>query len=121
MIVIWGSNMTESDIHSWHFVADAIDNGTKVVVIDPHYSVLASKADQWINPVPGSDPALGMSLINVIINQNLYNNDFVINHTVGPFLVNGSTGLFLRESDVVSGGSSKYMVLGSIIKICQDI
>ncbi|MGA2875295.1 MAG: molybdopterin-dependent oxidoreductase [Nitrososphaerales archaeon] len=110
LIVIWGSNMTESDIHSWHFVADAMDNGTKIVVIDPHYSVLASKADQWINPTPGSDPALGMSLINVIINQKLYNNDFVVNHTVGPFLVNGSTGLFLRESDVVSGGSNKYMV-----------
>jgi molybdopterin-containing oxidoreductase family molybdopterin binding subunit len=110
LIVIWGSNMTESDIHSWHFIADAIDNGTKIVVIDPHYSVIASKADQWINPTPGSDVALGMSLINVIINQNLYNTDFVVNHTVGPFLVNGSSGLFLRESDVVSGGSSKYMV-----------
>ncbi len=110
LIVIWGSNMTESDIHSWHFIADAIDNGAKIIAIDPHYSVLASKADQWINPTPGSDVALGMSLINVIINQSLYNQSFVVNHTVGPFLVNGSTGLFLRESDVVSGGSSKYMV-----------
>lgn len=110
LIIIWGSNMTESDIHSWHFIADAIDNGAKIIVIDPHYSVLASKADQWINPTPGSDVALGMSLINVIITQNLYNYDFVVNNTVGPFLVNGDSGLFLRESDVVSGGSSKYMV-----------
>jgi len=116
LIIIWGSNMTESDIHSWHFIADAMDNGTKVVAIDPHYSVLASKATQWINLTPGSDVALGMSLINAIINTpNLVNTNFVINHTVGPFLVNapssGNPGLFLRESDVVSGGdSSKYMV-----------
>lgn len=112
LIIIWGSNMTESDIQSWHFVADAIDNGAKVIVIDPHFSVIASKADQWINPKPGSDVALGMSLINVMINSSppLYNSDFVINHTVGPFLVNGNSGLFLRESDVVQGGSSKYMV-----------
>ncbi|MDG6924019.1 MAG: molybdopterin-dependent oxidoreductase, partial [Nitrososphaerota archaeon] len=110
LIIIWGSNMTESDIQSWHFVADAIDQGAKLIVIDPHFSVTASKATQWINPTPGSDVALGMSLINVIINEKLYNYDFVINHTVGPFLVNGNSGLFLRESDVVQGGSSKYMV-----------
>ena len=59
LIIIWGSNMTESDIHSWHFIADAMDNGAKVVAIDPHYSVLASKVTQWINLTPGSDVALG--------------------------------------------------------------
>jgi anaerobic selenocysteine-containing dehydrogenase len=113
LIIIWGSNLTESDVQSWHFIADAIDNGAKVIVIDPHYSVIASKATQWINLNPGSDVALGMGLINVIINQNLYNTDFVTNYTVAPFLVNGSSGLFLRESDVVPGGSSKYMVWDS--------
>ncbi len=110
LIIVWGSNLTESDIHTWHFMADAIDNGAKFVVVDPHFSVTASKAQEWIHPRPGSDVALGMSIINVLINENLYNSDFVVNHTVGPFLVSGDSGLFLRESDVVQGGSDKYLV-----------
>jgi anaerobic selenocysteine-containing dehydrogenase len=110
LIIVWGSNLTESDIHTWHFMSDALDNGAKLVVIDPHFSVVASKASQWISPAPGSDVALGMSIINVLINEGLYNTDFVVNHTVGPFLVSGDTGMFLRESDVLQGGSDKYMV-----------
>ncbi len=115
LIIVWGNNLTESDIHSWHFVADAIDNGAKLVVIDPHFSVVASKSHEWVNPRPGSDVALGMSIINVLINENLYNKDFVVQHTVGPFLVASDTGSFLREKDVSQGGSDKYMVwdLGS--------
>ncbi len=110
LIIVWGNNLTESDIHSWHFVADAIDNGAKLVVIDPNFSVAASKSHEWINPRPGSDVALGMSIINVLINDNLYNKDFVVSHTVGPFLVSSNTGLFVREKDIVQGGSEKYMV-----------
>ncbi len=110
MIIVWGNNLTESDIHSWHFVADAIDNGAKLFVIDPHFSVVASKASTWVNPRPGSDVALGMAMINVLINGNLYDSGFVAGHTVGPFLVDGDTGLFLRERDVVQGGSDKYLV-----------
>ena len=110
LIIVWGNNVTEADIHSWHFVADAIDNGAKLVVIDPHFSVIASKADTWVNPRPGSDVALGMSMINVIINESLYNQDFLLNHTVAPFLVSAATGLFVREKDFVQGGSDKYVV-----------
>ncbi len=110
LIIVWGNNLTESDIHAWHFVADAMDNGAKVIAIDPHFSVVASKSSEWIHPRPGSDVALGMSVINVLINEKLYDSNFVINHTVGPFLVAADTGLFLREKDIVQGGSGKFMV-----------
>ena len=110
LIIVWGNNLTEADIHSWHFVADAIDDGAKIIAIDPHFSVISSKADTWVNPRPGSDVALAMSMINVIISGNLFDQNFLVNHTVAPFLVSGETGLFIREKDFVQGGSDNYVV-----------
>ena len=99
LVILWGNNMSEADVQSWHFVADAKDRGAKLVVIDPHYSVSASKADVWIPLRPGSDPAFGLSMINVIISEKLYNKPFVLEHTTLPFLVRSDDGMFLRAPD----------------------
>ncbi|HEX4979878.1 MAG TPA: molybdopterin-dependent oxidoreductase [Acidimicrobiales bacterium] len=96
LIVAWGTNMTESQVHNWHFVADARDLGATLVVIDPNFSILASKADKWIAPRPGSDPALGLSLIATIVEEKLYDKAFLLQHTVAPFLVRSSDGMFAR-------------------------
>jgi anaerobic dimethyl sulfoxide reductase subunit A len=110
LIVLWGSNITESNLQNWHFVADALDNGAKLIDIDPRYTIAASKSDLWVPIRPGSDAALALSMMNVIIEESLYDADFVLTKTVGPFLVREDTQLFLREKDVKEGGSDKYMV-----------
>lgn len=98
LIILWGSNITESQIHNWHFIADAMeDNGAELVVIDPTFTATASKADVWIRPRPGSDPALALSIIHTIIEEQLWDQEFVTAHTVAPFLVSSETGLFVRE------------------------
>ncbi|MFH1031915.1 MAG: molybdopterin-dependent oxidoreductase [Chloroflexota bacterium] len=58
-------------------------NRAKVVVIDPRYSVTAAKSDQWLPINPGTDGALAMGIANVIINENLYDDDFVQTRTAG--------------------------------------
>ncbi|HZW55843.1 MAG TPA: molybdopterin-dependent oxidoreductase [Nitrososphaerales archaeon] len=114
MIVLWGNNLAETDIPDMRFVLDARDSGTKVVYIDPRHTSTAQLSDQWITIRPGTDGALALGMINVIINENLYNQNYITSYTVAPFLVRQDTGLFLREGDVVSGGSSKkYMVYDS--------
>jgi anaerobic dimethyl sulfoxide reductase subunit A len=113
LILAWGSNLTESNLQNWHFVADALDNGGKLVVIDPNFTITASKADQWVPLRAGSDAALALSMINVIIEEGLYDKDFVQTRTVGPFLVRADTGLFLREKDVLHNDSDRYMVWDS--------
>jgi molybdopterin-containing oxidoreductase family molybdopterin binding subunit len=110
LILLWGSNVTESNLQNWHFIADSLDNGGKLIVIDPRYTIAASKADVWAPLRPGSDGALAASMMNVIIEESLYDANFVLNNTVGPFLVGNDSQVFLRESDVKKGGSSKYMV-----------
>lgn len=110
LIIVWGSNLTESNLQNWHFVADALDNGAKLIVVDPNFTITASKADLWVPVRPGSDAALALSMMNVIIEESLYDEDFIRSHTVGPFLVRQDTQLFLREKDVRQNGSEKYMI-----------
>src|SRR5208337_2165082 len=128
MIILWGNNLAETDVPDMRFVLDAREgtitsegvtqpnpNGTtaKVVNIDPRYTSTATLSDQWISIRPGTDGALALSMINVIINEQLHNVDYVTNYTVAPFLVRQDTQLFLRQKDVTTGTSTKYMVYDS--------
>jgi anaerobic selenocysteine-containing dehydrogenase len=99
-MIAWGCNVTEAMPQTWHFYADAIEAGTKLVVIDPVFSIIASKAHEFIQVRPGSDPALILSLMQVIISEKLHKVDFLLAHTVAPFLVREDTKLFLRMSDL---------------------
>lgn len=108
----WGTNLTESQPHNWHFVADCLDRGGQMVVIEPRFSELAKRADEWVRVRPGSDAALILSMINVILEENLIDYDYVVNFTVAPFLVREDNGKFLRESDLDPKGSPEnYLVL----------
>lgn len=99
-IIVWAANVPDSHPHDWRFIADAQQAGAKVIVIDPRYTTAAAKADRWISIRPGADPALAMSMANVIITEKLYDEEFMLNHTVAPFLVREDTKKFLRQSDL---------------------
>ncbi len=99
-IFLWGYNLTEANIHNWHFVADAIENGAKLIVIGPVFTQSASKARMFVPVRPGSDPALMLSMMQVLISQKLYDTKYLLEHTVAPFLVREDTKLFLRMSDL---------------------
>ncbi len=99
-ILIWAANVTDSHPHDWRFIVEAQDQGAKVVVIDPRFTTAASKADQWISIRPGSDPALALSMAQVILSERLHDENYLLHHTVAPFLVREDTGRFLRQSDL---------------------
>jgi len=128
MIILWGNNLAETDIPDMRFVLDAKEGtitsagettpnpsapGAKVVAIDPRYTATATLSDEWYSIRPGTDGALALSMMNVIISENLHNSTYILNYTVGPFLVRQDTSLFLREKDLVGGTSTKYMVYDS--------
>lgn len=102
-VVLYGHNLTDSQVHHWHFLKEAQANGTKIVVVDPSYTVAASKADLWIPIRPGSDSLLFFGLMNLIVEKGVMDTDFMIRRTVAPFLVREDTGLFLRRSDTGVG------------------
>jgi anaerobic selenocysteine-containing dehydrogenase len=82
-LVVWGNNMAETLHHVHRRAVQAVEKGTKLIVIDPREIDLASKADLWLQPRPGSDLALALGVINVIVNEGLYDKDFVETWTVG--------------------------------------
>jgi thiosulfate reductase/polysulfide reductase chain A len=82
-LVVWGCNMSETLHHVHRRAVQAVNKGTKLIVIDPREIDLATKADMWLRPRPGADLALALALINVIVNEDLYDKAFVDRWTVG--------------------------------------
>lgn len=81
--LIVGRNPSAADPVQWMALKRAKANGAKIIVIDPARTPAAEIADIWMRPRPGTDVALGLSLINVIIEENLYDHDFVGEWTRG--------------------------------------
>jgi len=82
-IIAWGANIHGNNVHLWPFIVEARRRGAKLVVIDPYRTRTAACAD-WFLPInPGSDAALALAMMHVIINENLHDADYVARHTVG--------------------------------------
>lgn len=83
-IIYTGRNMLDaiSNSEAQDLVA-ALARGAKVVVLDPRFTKTAAKATEWLPVKPGTDLAFHLALIQVIIEEGLYDADFVANHTVG--------------------------------------
>jgi anaerobic selenocysteine-containing dehydrogenase len=87
-IVIWACNVLSTNLHLWPFIAEAQRRGAKVVVIDPVRNRTAKHADWYIPIRPGTDGALALALMHVIIAEDLTDKDYVERFSVGyPELV----------------------------------
>ncbi len=82
-IILWAINTISNNLHHWPFIAKAQENGAKVVVIDPVATRTAKKADWHLAIRPGTDAALALGMINVIIEEDLVDHDYVEKYTVG--------------------------------------
>ena len=83
VIVIWGSNPASTAPHLMPFLRQAQRNGTRVIVIDPIRTLTARSADQHIQPFPGTDAALALALMQVMVTENLHKPEWIALHTVG--------------------------------------
>ena len=108
--ICWGTNPAESTPFMMRPLSAYKQRGVHLVVVDPVFTVTASKADEYVRIRPGTDAALALGMMNVIMQEGLQDEDFVRDYTVGPFLVRTGNGRFLRENDLSSGGSDSYMV-----------
>ncbi|MDQ3011281.1 MAG: molybdopterin oxidoreductase family protein [Acidobacteriota bacterium] len=83
LIVIWGSNPITSNVHLWPKILEAQRNGARIVAIDPYRSLTAEKCDQHIALLPGTDGALALAMMHVIIKENLVDADYIEKYTLG--------------------------------------
>lgn len=82
-VLVWGVNLANTRSSVYRHFLQAVGKGTKVIAIDPLKTGIARMADLWLQVRPGTDLALALGMINVIINKGLYDKDFVENWTVG--------------------------------------
>jgi molybdopterin guanine dinucleotide-containing S/N-oxide reductase-like protein len=83
LIIIWGSNVITSNVHLWPKILEAKRKGAKVIAIDPYRSLTAEKCDEHLAILPGTDGALALAMMNVIIMENLLDRDYVERYTLG--------------------------------------
>jgi thiosulfate reductase/polysulfide reductase chain A len=83
-LILTGRNLTEAiSTSETTDLVDSIARGAKVVYIDPRFTKTASKATEWLPVRPGTDLAFHLAMINVIINEKLYDASFVDQYTMG--------------------------------------
>lgn len=83
LIVIWGGNPIASNLHFWMRVQEAKRRGAKLIAIDPYRSLTAEKCHQHIALMPGTDAALALGMMHVLIKEDLLDHDYIARHTVG--------------------------------------
>jgi anaerobic selenocysteine-containing dehydrogenase len=85
-VLVWGCNISETgaaDGLCGNLVTRALRNGTRAIVVDPRRTPIASKADVWARVRPGTDAALALAMLHVIVEEELYDGEFVDKYTVG--------------------------------------
>jgi anaerobic selenocysteine-containing dehydrogenase len=83
LYILWGHNPDASDFPLKLALEENLKKGSRLVVIDPRRIPLADKADMYLRIRPGTDGALALAMIHVIIEEGLYDREFIDAHTTG--------------------------------------
>ena len=83
LILLWGKNSAETNIHQMPFVETAVEAGARLVVVDPRRTETADRADLLVQPRPGSDGALALALAHILFRDDMVDEAFLDAHVVG--------------------------------------
>ena len=98
-LIMTGCNFLETSMMQASFFFEAKEAGCDIIVVDPHFSTTASKACEWVPIKPGTDPALFLAMVTYVLDNKLYDEDYMRRHTTFPFLVNVADGSLLRANE----------------------
>jgi len=83
LIILWGANPIVSNLHLWSRVQAAMRRGAKVIAIDPYRSLSAEKCTQHVALIPGTDGALALGMMHVLVRDGLIDRDYIARYTLG--------------------------------------
>lgn len=83
LIVLWGKNSAESNIQEMIPLGESLDNGGKLIVIDPRRTESTQRAELLVQPLPATDGALALSIANLLITNDWIDHDFISKHVSG--------------------------------------
>ena len=110
-----GCNVLETCMVTARYFYEAKEAGAEIITIDPTYCTTAAKSSRWIPITPGTDAALYLGMISVILDNEWYDRDYLMGYTSMPFLVKISDGSLLRRDplsdDAQAGADNPFMVV----------
>ncbi len=83
LILIWGSNAVVSNLHFWTRAQEAKRRGAKLIAIDPYRTQTVEKCHEHIALLPGTDAALALGMMHVLIGEDRVDHDYIARYTVG--------------------------------------
>jgi anaerobic selenocysteine-containing dehydrogenase len=83
LVILWATNTFLTNRHLWPFVEEARSAGAQLVVVDPIRTITAARADWFIQPLPGTDIALMLGMMHVLIRDGLVDQDYIDRHATG--------------------------------------
>jgi anaerobic selenocysteine-containing dehydrogenase len=83
LVLLWGTNTLTSNPHMWPFVLEAKARGAPIIVIDPIRTRTAAQCDEWIGLRPGTDAALALGMMHVVLERGLQDDDYIARYTTG--------------------------------------
>jgi anaerobic selenocysteine-containing dehydrogenase len=112
LIIIWGGNPIASNLHFWMRAQEAKRRGAKLIAIDPYRSLTAEKCHQHIALLPGTDAALALGLMHVLIAEDLLDHDYIARHTLGFEQLKARAAEWTPERTAATCGISADEVTG---------
>jgi anaerobic selenocysteine-containing dehydrogenase len=109
-LLVWGNNPAVTMQGYFKEYETALSRGARMVAVDPRFHETAAKADEWVAVNPGTDTALALGMLNLIIKENLHDESFLLEHTGAPYLVDAQGNL------AVSGENKVNLVFDSLSK-----
>ncbi len=83
LIIAWGANILGTNVHLWPFIVEARRNGARFYTIDPHQNRTGKLSDRHYAIRPGTDAALALAMMHVILAEGLEDRTYVEQHTLG--------------------------------------
>jgi anaerobic selenocysteine-containing dehydrogenase len=83
LVLLWGTNTLTSNPHMWPFVLEAKARGASIIAIDPIRTRTAAQSDEWVGLRPGTDAALALAMMHVVLERGLQDDDYIARYTTG--------------------------------------
>ncbi len=108
-ILLWGNNPANTWLARAGEVQKGLRNGARMIVVDPRPTTFANRADCWLQVKPGTDQVLALGLAHLLVRDGGFDKGFMRDWSNGPLLLHGDEKRFLRQSDLMTDGSTDVL------------
>ncbi len=112
LILLWGTNTLTANVHLWPQILEARQKGARIIAIDPRRTRTADQCDEHIAPLPGTDAALALAMMNVIFAEKLEDADYLERYTVGANELRKRAAGFTPERAAAICGLDEKIIVG---------